>query len=255
MIGDDAGGGGVGETLAEILAGGDGPFTRRELHGLLDGLLDSAEGLGGCHDPKEFWKFVTAVAHGRGIAEHLDAAGAEAENEVPDGNAKTRDRRRQRAYLIGVVQRLIADTGENGLLPQRFDHVSVAFDLGHLLGGNRGEGSATPRIFYAGSRSDPDKAEERQLREFARVMLVAATLYRAAANRTSQAAAWRELMGHRDEKHLWDRWKKKALEANEALLAEAEAAGKRRDEASHFHISDDQAKYWARLALTEGGEV
>lgn len=62
----------------------DGVDTEQgRLHKMLDQLQDKSDADGGRLDSDRFWHFVSALAQGRGLAEHYDSEGLKEKEQLP----------------------------------------------------------------------------------------------------------------------------------------------------------------------------
>lgn len=233
-----------------LTTGGEAPaLGTDELLARLRALLSNARPETGDLEADEFWKFVAAVAQGRGITTRLHDAGIEQLEKVAPSPAGTRNERERRAYHIGLLARLLMDiggpAGRASVLPANFSHAAVVGDLLAMLGGPGGMGEARPQILAS------ERGGAGNLRRHARRALVGAVLWRAAREGRSQAEIRGGLLPDMD-KSVWDGWLREVGGANGEFAGAARDAGAagRRDD--YWSWTDEQLGPVIQLA--RGGQ-
>lgn len=234
---------------------GTPPVPDSTLLALLANLLSKA-GSNGELNSDAFWRFVAALAQGRGITAALHDAGLDAVAAAPASPAATRNFREARAYHIAVLNQFLMDAGGlagcPSILPANFRHGVVASDLLAMLGGVGGMGEAEPQILKSA------RGGSANLRRYARQRIVGTVLWRAARTGASRAAIWDALMppdvdGATPDKTVLDKWLAECGGAKGELACTARAAGAAGDMASPYAATDDELAPVIKLARTAQG--
>jgi hypothetical protein len=227
------------------MTSGGGPLDRDELRSRLEKLLDDAEHAGGKLDPKAFWRFVAALARGRGIDDGLHEEALDEVLKVPASPASSYGKRQARAYHLRLLARLIHEMGEASLLPANFKYGAVAHDLDSMLGGPGGLGKGTPQILYSG-REGTDA-----LRAAARRALAGLVEWRRGATGRSREEIWEEIMGPDADISTCKRWLRELGPGAD----EAYAAGKAKDTSSPYARDEGDEEHIRQLVdLARSGQ-
>ncbi len=228
------------------------------LHKLLDDLLAEGDANGGNLTPDSFWRFVAALARGRGIAAGLHSGGIDASERVPASPRATQDARQGRAYHAAVLRDLILGMGRTqdqpdgakrdgiSLLPGPFNVGTVASDLLSMLenypGAKAGEGQILPT----------GNGGQSHLRGFARRKIVGVLHFRAARQGKSMAKI-RDALRPPLAKGTWEDWQKEVGGPQGSFVKRAKRLGAQPGASSDLNMSDQELSCLLKLAAEGPG--